>query len=172
MSGSKYWKVKPGTVLWDKCVEFMKEREKVHQERNKLCNQLLGRKRKTTHVTCGTRLVGFGYETGKYPDEAPNSDLELYDDAHCGLYYRPKKRTSGGKKLAREFQSLNFNSTHSFCKELGFEQLSFDSRGMRFNDPGMRYRENQGFYLKTHEDLEVKSDQVERISDLEWEKIG
>ncbi len=169
----KYWKVKQGTKVHDWCVSFGNEYQITNEKRIALCKSVIPGRKKIVPIVNGDSLVGMRYLHGELPETIPDPRLVIskHKTVEGKTYYVPHKKNKASKELWQAMERLRQKSTAPLCGMLGITPVTFDSGGLRFNNPGLLYVSGTAtFYLKTGEDFQG-CNQVERITDVEYESL-
>ncbi len=166
----KFWIAKEGSETEVYCKQFLADRQKIHDERDKLVKSLLGARRKTDVVHKGDRFTGMSFIKLPVPDLPPDERLKLAKDTADGHpFYVPHKRTKASKELAHQMEKLSDIKPHRLCKMLGIESITFVGLTMRFNTPIVACHFGR-IYMGTIDEFKGHSS-IERVSDVEYDAI-
>lgn len=169
----KYWKVKQDTKVHEWCVSYGNEYRLTNEKRIALCKSVIPGRKKIVPIVNGDCFVGMRYLRGEQPEAVPDPRLTIsqHKTVEGKTYYVPHKKNKASKELWQAMERLRQKSTAPLCGMLGITPVTFNNRGLCFNDPGLLYvADTATFYLKTIGEFQG-CPQVERITDVEYESL-
>jgi len=169
----RYWKVKKNTKLDSWLRDYWQTMRDIADQRQKLAEEMLGKRRAVGFVFSRESLTGFCYKKPRPDDQVPDPRLKESKQltADGDVFYVPNRRAKGGRPLLDRMNQLRLPTLGASYKLFNFQEMQVINGQLTMMRPGFKYVESIDQFIITTQDMYDGASCLTRISDLEFEKL-